>query len=121
LHAPDGEDYIPLAPVWSSTAGATWLLKNGLNGSFRYRYLADRPANEDYSLTASGYFVNDLVLNYTKKSFEVGATINNLFDIKWKETQFETQTRLQNKNPVNSIAFTPGTKFAVLVHFSIFF
>jgi outer membrane receptor protein involved in Fe transport len=118
---PDGENYIPLAPVWSSTAGINLLLKNGINGSLRYRYLADRPANENYSLLADGYFVNDLVLNYTKKRFEIGLVINNLFDVKWKETQFETLTRLQNRDAVNSIAFTPGTKFAALLHLSVFF
>lgn len=121
LHLHSGENFIPLAPVWSSTGGATWILKNGFNGSLRYRYLADRPANEDYSLTASGYFINDLVLNYTKKKYEIGLTINNLFNIQWKETQFETQTRLQNKDAVNSIAFTPGTKFAALLHLSVLF
>ncbi|SFW76582.1 TonB-dependent receptor [Chitinophaga sancti] len=118
---PKGGNYIPLAPVWSSTGGITWQLKNGINGSFRYRYLGDRPANEDYSLTAKGYFVNDLVLNYTKAKFEVGLTINNVFNVRWKETQFETVTRLRGEQPLNGVAFTPGTKFAALAHVSYFF
>lgn len=118
---PKGENYIPLAPVWSSTGGVTWLLKNGINGSFRYRYLGDRAANEDYSLTAKGYFVNDLVLNYTRAKFEVGLTINNVFNVKWKETQFETVTRLKGEQPVDGVAFTAGTKFAALAHVSYFF
>lgn len=118
---PAGANYIPLAPVWSSTGGITYILKNGLNGSLRYRYLGDRPANEDYSLTAEGYFVNDLVLNYTQKRIEIGLTVNNLFNVKWKETQFETTTRLKGQQPVDGIAFTPGTKFAALLHVSYFF
>jgi outer membrane receptor protein involved in Fe transport len=118
---PKGENYIPLAPVWSSTGGFTYLFKNGLNGSLRYRYLGDRAANEDYSLTAKGYFVNDLVLNYTKAKYEIGLTINNLFNVKWKETQFETLTRLKNEEAVNGIAFTAGTKFTAVVHASYFF
>ncbi|WPQ62055.1 TonB-dependent receptor [Chitinophaga sancti] len=118
---PKGENYIPLAPVWSSTGGVTWLLKNGINGSFRYRYLGDRAANEDYSLTAKGYFVNDLVLNYSRAKFEVGLTINNVFNVKWKETQFETVTRLKGEQPVDGVAFTAGTKFAALAHVSYFF
>jgi outer membrane receptor protein involved in Fe transport len=118
---PEGENYIPLAPIWSSSAGITYMNKTGFNGSLRYRYLGDRPANEDYSLTADGYFITDLVLNYTTKRYEVGITVNNLFDVRWKETQFETLTKLQNRDAVNSIAFTPGTKFAALAHFSFFF
>lgn len=121
LDALKGENYIPLAPVWSSTGGATYYLKNGFNGSLRYRYMADRPANEDNSLTAVGYFVNDLVLNYTKSKYEIGLTINNLFNVKWKETQFETITRLKNEAAVNGVAFTAGTKFAAVAHLSYFF
>ncbi len=118
---PKGENYIPLAPVWTSAMGITYMNKTGLNGSIRSRYLADRPANEDYSLTAAGYFITDLVLNYTWKRSELGITVNNLFDVRWKETQFETLTRLRNREAVNSIAFTPGSKFAALAHFSYFF
>lgn len=118
---PSGQNYIPLAPIWSSSAGITYIDETGFNGSLRYRYLGDRPANEDYSLTADGYFITDLVLNYTTKRYEVGLTVNNLFNVRWKETQFETLTKLRNRDAVNSIAFTPGTKFAALAHLSFFF
>jgi outer membrane receptor protein involved in Fe transport len=118
---PKGANYIPLAPVWSSTGGITYQTGNGFNGSLRYRYLGDRAANEDYSLIAKGYFINDLVLNYTKKRYEVGLTINNLFNVKWKETQFETITHLKNEQPVDGIAFTAGTRFAAMMHVSYFF
>ena len=122
LDEPAGKNYIPLAPVLSSTAGITYANKNGLNGSLRYRYLSDRPANEDYTLTAKGYFVNDLVLNYTRPKYEIGLTINNLFNVKWKETQFDTVTRLKGESSaVDGIAFTPGTKFAAVAHISYFF
>ncbi|MFC0515846.1 TonB-dependent receptor [Mucilaginibacter angelicae] len=121
LNEPAGQNYIPLAPVWSSTGGITYLSKRGFNGSLRYRYLGDRAANEDYSLTAVGYFVNDLVLNYTKPKYEIGLTINNLFNVKWKETQFETETRLKSELPADGVAFTPGTKFAAVAHLSYFF
>ncbi|HEK19525.1 TonB-dependent receptor [Mucilaginibacter sp.] len=113
---PAGQNYIPLAPVWSSTGGVTYIFRDGFNGSLRYRWLGNRPANEEHSLTAAGYFVNDLVLNYTKKRYEVGLTINNLFNVKWKETQFETLTRLKGEQPVNNIAFTAGTRFFAIGH-----
>lgn len=116
-----GQNYIPLAPVWSSTGGVTYGAKNGFNGSLRYRWLGNRAANEDYSLTAVGYFINDLVLNYTKRRYEIGLTVNNIFNVQWKETQFETETRLKNEAPVDGVAFTPGTKLAALLHVSYLF
>ncbi|MFD0793078.1 TonB-dependent receptor [Mucilaginibacter litoreus] len=121
VDVPANQNYIPLAPVWSSTGGATFMLKNGLNGSLRYRWLGNRPANEDYSLTAEGYFINDLVISYTKPKYEIGLTVNNLFNVKWKETQFETITRLKNQPVVDGIAFTAGTRFLPVLHFSYFF
>ena len=117
-----GMDYIPLAPVWSSTGGITYKNKNGINGSLRYRWLGNRPANEDYSLIATGYFINDLVINYTQKKYEIGLTINNIFNTKWKETQFDTVTRLKNEHTaVDEICFTPGTKLTGKLSFNIFF
>jgi hypothetical protein len=117
-----GNDFIPLAPVWSSTGGITYKTRVGLNGSLRYRWLGDRPANEDYSLTASGYFVNDFVLNYTQKKYELGCSINNIFNVKWKETQFDTESLIKNEpNSVDEIHFTPGTKLAAKLSLTIFF
>ena len=117
-----GENYIPLAPVWSSTGGVTYFNKNGINGSLRYRYLGNRPANEDYSLTAAKYFITDAVLNYTKHKYEVGVTINNVLNKKWKETQFDTEYRLKtDRLPVDGICFTPGTPLAITAHMSLFF
>ncbi len=119
---PSGQNYIPLAPVWSSTGGLMYKNKNGFNGGLRYRYLADRPAIEDNSLTAKGYFVTDAVLNYTKARYEIGLKVNNIFNVQWKETQFATETRLQNEpTSVTEICFTPGTKFLALLGVSYFF
>ncbi len=122
VNNPKGQDYIPLAPVWSSTGGITYKNKNGINGGLRYRYLSDRAATEDYSLRAKGYFVSDAVLNYTKSNYEIGIRATNIFNTKWKETQFATETRLQGEsNATTEICFTPGTKFMALVSVSYFF
>ena len=73
-------------------------------------------------MTASGYFVNDFVLNYTKNKYEIGLNINNIFNVKWKETQFETASRLKNETAaVDEICFTAGTKLIAKLSFSIFF
>ncbi|MBA2248695.1 MAG: hypothetical protein H0W12_00720 [Chitinophagaceae bacterium] len=122
IENPKGENSIPLAPKWTSTGGITFTNKNGFNGSLRYRYIGDRPGNEDNSLVAKGYFITDAVLNYTKPKYEIGLVINNVLDTKWKETQFDTETRLKNEaNAVDEICFTPGTKFAAKLSIAIFF
>ena len=118
----NGQNIIPLVPVWTSTGGITDTKQTGFNGSLRYRYMGDQPANKDNSLTAVGYFVTDFVLNYTKKNYEIGLTINNILNTKWKETQFDTVMRLKGEAiPVDEICFTAGTPFAARLSFSIFF
>ena len=60
-------------------------------------------------------------VNYTKKNYEIGLTINNILNTKWKETQFDTITRLKGEAaPVDEVCFTPGTPFAARLSFSIF-
>jgi len=119
---PKGENYIPLAPVWTSSAGITYNNKKGFNGSFRYRFVGNRSANENYSLTAKGYFITDAVLNYTQPKYEIGLVVNNVFNTKWKETQFDTETRLKGETqPVDEVCFTPGTPFAFKLGFTYFF
>ena len=83
---PKGENNIPLAPTFTSTGGLNWQLKNGLNGSLRYRHMHDRAANEDNSVVAKGYTVTDFALNYTRKKYEIGVAVENLFNVKWNET-----------------------------------
>ncbi|MCP3894577.1 MAG: TonB-dependent receptor plug domain-containing protein [Bacteroides sp.] len=65
---PAGENYIPLAPVNTLMAGLSYQWK-GLSVSLKGRYLGNRPANEDYTITAKGYFVADLNASYTYKRF----------------------------------------------------
>lgn len=111
IEDPDGENYIPLAPVHTFVTGLNYQWK-GITASLRCRYLGDRPANEDYSITAEGYFVADLNASYTYKRFTFGAMIENLLNTEWNEAQFATETRLQEEsNPVSELHFTPGTPF----------
>jgi outer membrane receptor protein involved in Fe transport len=119
---PKGENYIPLAPTLTSTGGLNWQLKNGLNGSLRYRYMHHRAANEDKSVIAKGYTVTDCSLNYTKKKYEIGLAIENLFNVKWNETQFDTASRLKDEpDPVSEIHFTPGIPFFARMKLAVFF
>jgi len=118
----DGEHYIPLAPTVTSIGGFSIRKRDGINGSLRYRYLGDRAANEDKSVIASGYFIADAIINYTRPGFELGVTVENIFNTNWKEAQFDTETRLQNESdPVSEIHFTPGTPFAFKFRFTKYF
>lgn len=56
---PKGENYIPLAHVHTALGGLTYKNKH-VNADVHCRWIADRPANEDNSLTAKGYFITDL-------------------------------------------------------------
>lgn len=112
IDEPSEEDYIPLAPDFTLTGGLALNNIKNFSGGLRYRYIDDRPANEDNSIVAEGYFVTDINLNYDFGKVNVGIAIENLFDVDWNETQFATESRLQNEaQPVEEIHFTPGTPF----------
>ncbi len=122
IDASKGENYLPLAPTFTSTAGLYYRFKNGLNGGISYRYLHNRAANEDYTLTAYGYFITDLTANYTRKKFEIGLSIENLFNQSWNEAQFEYVSRLKyEKFPVDEVSNTPGVPFFAKLKLAIFF
>ena len=74
--------------------------------------MRDRAANEDYSITAAGYTVVDVNLLYQMKNMSFGVDINNVLNTSWNETQFATESRLQNEaSPLEEIHFTPGFPF----------
>jgi hypothetical protein len=105
-----GDDYIPLAPSFTSIGGLTAKLKKGLHGSIRYRFIDKRPANEDYTVAAQGYFITDVVTGYQWKKIEITFSIENIFNRKWREAQFDTESRLPAEPaPVSEIHYTPGT------------
>ncbi len=120
--APKGENYIPLAPTFSSVGGLTTKFRKGLNGSLRYRYISDRPANENNSVTAIGYFLLDGGVTYTQRKYELGISFENLLNVDWNEAQFDTESRLFNEPaPVSELHYTPGTPFFVKGSVSFFF
>lgn len=106
----DETGYLPLAPKFSSIAGLSIRNLNGFNASLRYRYLGERPAAEDNSIVAQGYFIMDAVVNYSADRFQISLSAENLFNQKWKEAQFATESRLRGESvPITEIHFTPGT------------
>lgn len=112
IEAPKGQNYIPLAPDFTFVSGLNFIFKSGLYGGLNLRHLGNRPANEDYSITAKGYTVADFNIGYRWKSITLGIQVQNLFNTVWNETQFATESRLQNEpNSIEEIHFTPGTPF----------
>lgn len=113
LDADSGNDFIPLAPGITLAGGLSVNGPNRWSGGIRYRFLGDRPANEDNSIVAPGYFVVDTNVNYELfKGMTVGISIQNLFNTEWNETQFATTSQLRNEaQAVEEIHFTPGTPF----------
>lgn len=114
--------YIPLAPIFTSTGGLTAKFKTGFELALRYRHMSNRPANESNTVIAHGYTVTDLTANYKTSRYRIGVSIENLFNVKWNEAQFNTKSRLQNENqPVEELHFTPGTPFSIKTLLTFYF
>ncbi len=119
---PKGENYVPLAPTFTSTGGLFYKPKQGWNGSISHRGIKSRPAIEDGSITAKGYFIVDGAVNYLKQEYKVGFAIENLLNAEWNEAQFATLTRLRNEQaPVNELHFTPDNPFFFKAKLAVFF
>ncbi|TSE10169.1 TonB-dependent receptor [Aquimarina algiphila] len=122
LDEPEDANKIPSAPRFTSTGGATLKLKNGIKGSLRYRFLGERPLIEDESVIADEYFLMDAVINYTQPSYEIGLSVENIFDQEWIEALFYDSSQLQNEPaPVDDFHFTPGNPFLAKLSLTYFF
>ena len=96
------------------------------------RYLGDRPANEDRTLTARGYALFDLLGRYRWRNIEAQLSFLNLTNTDWREAQFDDQSCVRSEigtpgpscsqsHPgqqsaqlnagVDDVHFTPGTPF----------
>jgi hypothetical protein len=122
IDSAQGHNYVPLAPTLTSTAGLDYRFKNGINGGISYRYLHNRAANSDYTLTARGYFITDLTLNYTQPKYEIGLAIENLFNRQWDESQFAYLSQLKGETaPVDQVSYTPGVPFFARLKYTRYF
>lgn len=116
INEPSGQNYIPLAPDFTSTGGLSFQNWKNFSGGLRYRFIKNRPANEDNSIVAKGYFITDFNVNYTFKKIVFCVSVENLFNSEWNETQFATESRIKNEtSSVEEIHFTPGTPFFLKV------
>ncbi len=118
----EGQNYIPLAPTITSIGGLTASFEQGLKASLRYRYVSDRPANEDNSVSAQGYFLLEGAITYTKQKFQLSLNATNILNQNWNEAQFDTETRLKGEQTgISELCFTPGEPILVKAGISFFF
>lgn len=109
---PDGINYIPLATKWSSSGSIQFENLGNFSLGLRYRFLGDRPANEDYSIIALGFQLMDGNISYKYKNLKLSFIAENIFNTSWNEAQFATLSKLQyEEKAVEEIHFTPGSPF----------
>jgi len=114
IEDPEGQNLIPLAPQLTMTGGLSLQLDNGFSGGVDYRFIKDRPATEDNSIVAKGYFISDLNVNYKIGKITFGLVAENIFNTDWNEAQFATTSRLFDElEPVEELHFTPGSPFFI--------
>ncbi len=129
-----GPSAIPLAPTLLMNGGLTVELDNGFSAALRFRYVDDRPANEERTLVARGYTLVDLLAKYRWRSLEATLALLNLTDTDWREAQFGDPSCVRGEvgsNPacpvagggegVNDINFTPGNPFGVRGGVTVYF
>jgi TonB-dependent Receptor Plug Domain len=99
---------LALAPRWTGSGGVSLHDKRSFV-SLRARGIADRPGNDDGSLTAQGYLLFDLVAGKKLGKLDLELTIANLLDTEWREAQFAEESRVTPAGDVvEQIHFTPG-------------
>ncbi len=116
-----GQALVPLAPSRTFGAGIGAREPIGpvtLIASAYVRSMADRPATQDGTLTATGYTVFNAQIGLRWRNFEIGADILNLADTTWREGQFAVSSRLPGEGPTPpaGMSFTPGEPREVIGH-----
>ena len=110
MDLPEGKNYIALAPNITLTAFASAKF-DAFSTALRLRNIGSRPANEDNSLTATGYSILDLTaIVPISKNFDLTLQCENILNSTWREAQFDTSSRLPNESTaVSEVNYTPGT------------
>ncbi|GAB4262993.1 MAG: TonB-dependent receptor [Saprospiraceae bacterium] len=120
--APKGENYIPLAPSFTANAALTWKTADGFFSQLTMRHVADRPANENNTLTAAGHTLADLTAGWRWGQLRLQLGVINLTNEQYNEAQFETTSRLKGETaPVTELHFTPGQPRTVKAAIEVLF
>ena len=114
---------VPLAPTLFMNGGLTADFRNGFAAALRLRYLGDRPANPERTLTAQGWTLLDLLLRYRWRFLEASVALTNITNTAWREAQFEESTCVnqllnfdfrqpyRNHQPCPASGFRPAQDF----------
>jgi outer membrane receptor protein involved in Fe transport len=107
---------LALAPKLMGQGGVT-LVDGDQFVALRARGIADRPGNDEDTLTAQGYLIFDLMAGRSfGKHLDVHLTVNNLLDSDWREAQFADSSRVTPTAPiVEQMHFTPGIPLTATV------
>lgn len=109
---------VALAPTRTLTAGVGVRPTIGAFTPFaaiRVKTIGPRPAIEDESLTAEGFTVVDANAGLRWKNIEAGVDAQNLFNARWREVQFASESRLPYEPaPVTGIHYSPGWPLTVI-------
>ncbi|MCX7954315.1 MAG: TonB-dependent receptor [Bacteroidales bacterium] len=109
IGASKGNDFVPLSPRIVSTGGISLINFKNITFDLQYRYVSDRPGNEDFSIVAPGHLIFNSGISYKFKQFQLFAFVENIFNVDWNEAQFATETKLKHETtPITEICFTPG-------------
>lgn len=108
---------VALAPRLTIAAGLSVATPFGLRGSLRFTGIGSRPATEDEFLTAQGAYLLDGFVGYRWRFVELGLSIENITNSRYRAAQFATTSRLQSEPatsaPPPSGACPDGTRAQV--------
>jgi outer membrane receptor protein involved in Fe transport len=101
--------YVPLAPVWTLSAGLEARHPIGVFGAVRWTQVGARPANEDGSIQAREIALLDASVGYRYKMFTAQVEGLNLLNSSWYEGQFVSAARgPRETQAVDGLHVTPG-------------
>jgi hypothetical protein len=108
VHNAGNGNALALAPKLMGQGGVT-LIDGHRFIALRTRGIADRPGNDDNTLTAKGYLIFDVIAGATVGKLALNLTINNALNASWREAQFADASRVSpTAAVVEQMHFTPG-------------
>jgi outer membrane receptor protein involved in Fe transport len=90
-------DAVALAPRWLGQGSVTAEHPMGVRARLSTIIVGKRPANEDASLTATGFTRVDAGVEYTYRHLLLGLSVQNLLNAAYAQAQFASVTRLQGE------------------------
>ena len=110
----DNGDFVPLAPIWTLSAGVTAQHPIGVFGAVRWTQVGARPANEDGSIQARPMALLDASVGYTFGRFTAALEGLNLLNTNWYEAQFVSSARGPGESTASDgLHVTPGNPLQV--------